>query len=134
MKKRVQSLWFLGALVILLSVGVSLNAQQGTAPPQTSNQQTDQAAPPPQAQQPAQQQTQPDQTPTSDPQAQTAAPADAQSFTGTIMKSGDKYLFKDAATGNTYDIDHQDEVQKFEGKTVKVHGTLDAANHIIHVK
>lgn len=133
MKKRVQSLWFLGALVFFLSVGVSLNAQQSAAQPQTNNAQTDQATPPP-TEQPAPQQAPPDQTPTSDSQAQTAAPADGQSFTGTIVKSGDKYQFKDAASGNTYDIDHQEEVQKFEGKTVKVRGTLDAANNMIRVK
>ena len=32
-----------------------------------------------------------------------------------------------------YDIDHQDEVKKFEGKKVRVKGTLDASNKI-HVQ
>ena len=60
--------------------------------------------------------------------------AAAQSFTGTVVKQGDKYVFQDAATGNTYDIDHQDEVQKFEGKKVKVRGTLDASGKMIHIQ
>ena len=40
------------------------------------------------------------------------------------MKSGDKYVLKDDS-GKVYDIDHQDQVKKFEGKRVRVHGTLD---------
>jgi uncharacterized protein YdeI (BOF family) len=132
MKKQIQSLWFLSALVLFLSVGISLNAQQTT--PQSQSQDS-------QAQQPAQpSQAQPDQTPDQtgkqapDSQAQSAQSAGDQTFTGTIVKSGDKYVFQDAASGNTYDIDHQDEVQKFEGKKVKVHGTLDASGKMIHIQ
>jgi outer membrane biosynthesis protein TonB len=165
MTKRVQSFWLLSALVVFLSVGISLNAQQTT--PQT-------AAPDPQAQQPTatqptapaetdQTQTpaqapssqtpdeaQPTQTPSQPPaqtpdratppasmsesQAQSAEPTGAQSFSGTIVKSGDKYMLKDEASGQTYDIDHQDEVQKYEGKRVKVHGTLDASGKMIHLQ
>jgi hypothetical protein len=43
-------------------------------------------------------------------------------------------MFQDAASDNTYDIDHQDVVQKFEGKKVKVNGTLDANSKMIHLK
>jgi hypothetical protein len=53
---------------------------------------------------------------------------------GTIVKSGDKYKFQDAASGNTYDIDHQDQVKQFEGKKVRVHGTLDESAKVIHVQ
>jgi uncharacterized protein YdeI (BOF family) len=60
--------------------------------------------------------------------------AGTQTFTGTIVKQGDKYVFQDAASGTTYDIDHQDEVRKFEGKRVRVHGTLDASAKMIHVQ
>jgi uncharacterized protein YdeI (BOF family) len=119
MKKRVQSLSFLCALVVFLSVGISLNAQQA---PQTQPSQS------------------PDQTGQQTPDSQAPAPsqsaqsADSQSFTGTIVKQGDKYVFQDAATGNTYDIDHQEELQKYEGKKVKVHGALDASGKMIHVQ
>jgi uncharacterized protein YdeI (BOF family) len=141
MKKRFQSLSFLCALVVFLSVGISLNAQQTpqTQPPDAQAQQPT-STQPPQAQ-PSQA---PDQTPNQagqqapDTQApapsQSAQSADSQSFTGTIMKSGDKYVFQDAATGNTYDIDHQEELQKYEGKKVKVHGALDASGKMIHVQ
>jgi len=125
MKKQVHSLWYLGALVLFLSVAVSLNAQQ-TQPPQQ---------PEPQTQQPPQQ-AQPDQSgkQAPDAQAQSSQTAGAQSFTGTIVKSGDKWMFQDAASSNTYDIDHQDQVQKFEGKKVTVHGTLDASAKMIHLQ
>ena len=43
-------------------------------------------------------------------------------------------MLQDAATGTTYDIDHQDEVKKFDGKKVRVRGTLDASGKMIHVQ
>jgi hypothetical protein len=57
-----------------------------------------------------------------------------QEFVGTVVKQGDKYVLKDASTGTTYNIDHQDEVKKFDGKRVRVHGTLDPATKTIHVQ
>jgi len=170
MKKQIQSLWFLSALVLFLGVGISLSAQTSTPPSRTPDAQSQPAQTPqaePSQTQPAQtQQGAPSQTPeaqqnqTPDTQSQpsqtpqappsqapdTTAPSNpnsqttsgqasgAQSFTGTIVKSGDKYKFQDADSGNTYDIDHQDQVQKFEGKKVRVHGTLDPSTKMIHVQ
>jgi cytoskeletal protein RodZ len=54
----------------------------------------------------------------------------AQTFTGTVVKQGDKYVLKDDA-GKTYDIDHQTDVAKFEGKRVRVQGTLDPSGKIM---
>ena len=62
-----------------------------------------------------------------------ATAADGQSFSGTVVKSGDKYVLKDDS-GKTYDIDHQSDVAKFEGKRVRVKGTLDASGTKIMVK
>ena len=146
MKKQLQ--WFISALALFLSVGIALNAQNTpkTQPPDAQSQQpaADQTQPqstPEQSQQPAAPpQAEPNPTPKQAPdQAGQAAPDStqptaAQSFTGTVVKQGDKYVFQDAATGNTYDIDHQDEVQKFEGKKVKVRGTLDASGKMIHIQ
>ncbi len=90
---------------------------------------------PPAAQTPDQAQT-PDSTQPPDktaPSASTPSATDTQSFSGTVVKSGDKYMLKDDA-GKTYDIDHQDEVKKYEGKRVKVQGTLDATGTKITVK
>lgn len=49
------------------------------------------------------------------------------------MKSGDKYMLK-TDSGKTYDIDHQDDVMKFDGKRVKVQGKLDDTGTKILVK
>ncbi len=75
-----------------------------------------------------------DSTPTAGASgAGAAASAEGQSFSGTVEKQGDKYVLKDDA-GKTYDIDHQDDVKKFEGKRVRVKGTLDASGTKIMVK
>jgi hypothetical protein len=168
MKKQVQSLWFVSAAAVVLSVG-SLSAQS-TAPTQTPDAQSQSTqTPAPEAQptqegrpsqtpeaqqsqsqqnqapdtqsQPAPSQAQPSQSPDASGQGtsgsssgSSAQSAGAQSFSGTVVKSGDKYVLKDEASGNTYDIDHQDEVQKFDGKRVKVHGTLDASGKMIHLQ
>ena len=57
-----------------------------------------------------------------------------QVFTGTIVKSGDTYVLQDTASNTTYDIDAQDQVKQFEGKKVRVHGTLDPNGKMIHVQ
>lgn len=57
-------------------------------------------------------------------------PGASQTFTGTVVKQGDKYVLKDDA-GKTYDIDHQSDVAKFEGKRVRVQGTLDPNGKIM---
>ena len=61
------------------------------------------------------------------------AASDSQTFSGTVAKSGDKYVLKDD-TGKTYDIDHQDEVKKFDGKRVRVKGKLDDTGTKIQVQ
>lgn len=139
MKKPIQSLWLLSALALFLSVGISLSAQQTTPPSQSTDQQADPATAPP-----TQDQAQPSQTPSQPPdqanhpspdaQAPSAQPTSGQSFTGTIVKANDKYVLQEEASGKTYDIDHQNEVQKFEGKRVKVHGTLDESGKTIHLQ
>jgi hypothetical protein len=132
MKKRFQPLWLLSALAFVLSVGVALNGQQ-TTPQQ--GQSTD-----PQAQQPTAPArngtTAPDQgtAEQNGPAAQSAQPNGVQAFSGTIVKEGDRYMLHDQATGQTYDLDHQDEVQKYAGKRVRVHGTLDPAGKMIHLQ
>ena len=142
MKKRLQ-LPFIAILAMFfatISWG-SLAAQQSTPDaqqPQTQTQQPpDTKAPPPSQTPESGQQTQtptqpqasqnPDQTPQSDATG-------SKEYVGTVVKQGDKYVFQDAATRTTYDIDHQDEVKKFEGKKVRVHGTMDSSGKMIHVQ
>lgn len=154
MKNRLQSFSFLIALGVvlgLISWGGLLQAQQA---PSQSQQPMPETQQPPEQQAPAQAPDQsaqptpgPEQQPstqepstrspsgqTSDSQAQSSDSSGVQTFTGTVVKQGDKYVLQDAASGTTYDIDHQDEVKKFEGKKVRVHGTLDASGKLIHVQ
>lgn len=124
--KRIQCASVLGTLVLLLSLSLPLSAQQNT-PSQPTDPTAQQPAQPPSASQT------PDsrQTPGTAPQA---APVDSQTFTGTIMKTGDKYVLQDTASGTTYDIDHQDQVKQYDGKKVRVHGTLDPSGKLIHLQ
>jgi uncharacterized protein YdeI (BOF family) len=107
-------------LLLVLTCGSLLQAQQSGSQSQDS--------PQTQSQPPAAQQQQPDQAQSADQSG------GASEFVGTVVKQGDKYMFQDAASGSTYDIDHQDEVKKFEGKKVRVRGTLDPNTKTIHVQ
>jgi len=107
----------------------SPSAQPSTPPAQTPDTQ----APPSQAPD----QTAPSQSAPSE-QSGTASTTDStagtQTFTGTVVKQGDKFVLQDSASGKSYDIDHQDQVKQFEGKRVRVHGTLDASSNMIHIQ
>jgi hypothetical protein len=145
MKKHLRSMWTLGTFATLLTVGMTLNAQQSTPTPPSSSTEPS-AAPQSQPSQPtdptAQQpntptQAQPSQTPDhggqaapNTPSQPSATASDSQTFSGTIVKAGDKYVLQDADSGKSYDIDHQDQVKQYEGKKVRVHGTLDASGKI----
>lgn len=150
MKTRIQTLSFLAAFAFaMICWGSTLNAQNApttspdrqaqqpssspdATPPQSTpetqappSQSPDTATPPPSS-----------QTPESGAQgsaADSGAAAGTQTFSGTVVKQGDKYVLKDDS-GKTYDIDHQDEVKKFEGKRVRVQGTLDPSTNKIMVK
>jgi Cu-Zn family superoxide dismutase len=150
-KIRLHSLSLVPALVLTASMmiwGGSLNAQTTTPSDPQSPAQTQPApdttpaqtpeAQPPQTQSPSQtpDASTPSTPSTSDtPKSSAQAPAttDVQSFSGTVVKSGDKYVLQEEG-GKTYDIDHQDDVAKFEGKRVKVHGTLDPTGKKILVQ
>jgi len=58
---------------------------------------------------------------------------DAKAFTGTIVKDGKKLVLKDTASNMSYALDDQDKAKQFEGKQVKVTGTLDLNRNVIHV-
>jgi hypothetical protein len=152
----------LAVVFAMISWGSALHAQTTSTPsdPQTQtaptpdtppSQQTPQTSPAPA---PAAQQTPTSQTPDSSqqtpavpapdaaqptipkdstPTATAPSASDSQTFSGTVVKSGDKYVLKDDS-GKTYDIDHQDDVKKFEGKRVKVQGKLDDTGTKIMVK
>ena len=130
MTKTTQSLWMLGALAVALSTAPLFAQQsdpQSSNPPSASQQQQPdtQSPPPSQAQPPAGQ---------SGNEAQGQQPADdGQTFSGTIAKSGDKYILQETS-GKTYDVDHQEALKQYEGKKVRIKGSLDPDGKTIHIK
>jgi uncharacterized protein YdeI (BOF family) len=55
-------------------------------------------------------------------------------FSGTIIKDRDNFILSDAANKLSYILDDPRRASQFEGKKVKVTGTVDAANNTIHVQ
>jgi Protein of unknown function (DUF5818) len=123
MNKPTHSLSLLASLALLFGLilsGMPLSAQQSDR--QYPAQQTA-----PEAQHPGQAPNQPGQA-APDSQAQSS-----QIFTGTIAKAGNVYVLQDA-NGTSYSIDHQELAQKYEGKQVRIKGTLDPDGKTIHVQ
>lgn len=85
-----------------------------------------QPLPPPQPDPPAQ--TQP-QTLTA---SQDQQPPSSQAFTGTIVKDGSRYVLK-VSDKASYQIDDQEKAKLFEGKQVRIGGSLDAKSNMLHV-
>jgi uncharacterized protein YdeI (BOF family) len=132
-KKRFRFLSQVGTFALLIGIiswGGLLHAQQ-TTPDARQSQQPPQP-PPDQTAPPSQSQPDAKQAPP-DAEAQSSDQTGVQIFTGTVMKQGNKYVFQDAS-GAIYDVDHQAEVSKFEGKKVRIHGTLDPTTKMIHVQ
>lgn len=63
---------------------------------------------------------------------QTAEQTEAQVFTGKIVQHEGKYVLQEEG-GKIYQLDDQEKAKGFEGKNVKVTGTLDEQNGTIHV-
>lgn len=55
-------------------------------------------------------------------------------FFGKIVKDGDKFVLSDEKRKIWYELDDQETVAKFDGKMVKVTGTLDATKNLILVQ
>ena len=151
MTKPTKSFWMLGTLALALSAA-PLFAQQpdanspSSSTPSAQSQQPGQNQPgtPPSSQQPGAtdpSQSSPSQQPGASqppagqpgPDAQAQSAGDGQTFSGTVAKSGDKFVLQDAS-GKTYDVDRQEELKKYEGKQVRIKGTLDPDGKTIHVK
>ncbi len=64
------------------------------------------------------------------PQAQ--AQPSVQTFTGTIVKDGGKFVLK-VSDGGAYLLDDQSKAKEFEGKQVKIGGSLDANGNVVRV-
>lgn len=59
--------------------------------------------------------------------------AETKTFTGKIVKSGNKLVLADAESKTTYQLDDQQKAQEFVNKKVKVVGVLDADSGMIRV-
>ena len=57
----------------------------------------------------------------------------AQSVSGTIVKAGGKYVLQ-TADNMAYQLDDQEKASQYEGKHVKITGTLDRTTGILHVR
>jgi len=57
----------------------------------------------------------------------------AQTFTGMIVKSGEKYVLT-TSDNVSYELDDQERASQFEGKQVQVTGTLDKSSNMIQVR
>jgi len=73
---------------------------------------------------------QPDVQP-ANPPAKQERPA-APTFKGTIIKNGTRYLLK-VSSNSAYQVDDQDRPKQYEGKQVKIAGTLDADAKSLHI-
>jgi hypothetical protein len=110
------------ALLIVLSVAVFLTSQPAAA----QAAQSDPNSSPSTQSQPSQlQSTLPDQN------AQTTPAAAEKTFSGQIVKSGNKLVLSDS--GVTYQLDDQQKAHDFLNKTVKVTGVLDSVTGTIRV-
>ena len=112
MKKRGHFGLFLSSL-FFLSIGV-LGAQQTPQQPLPADQKPQPTAP-------------------SNGQSSQSQASDVRNFTGTILKSGDRYIFQ-ANTNEIYDVEHQKDIEQFESKTVFLRGVLDEKHKMIHVQ
>lgn len=59
--------------------------------------------------------------------------SETKTFTGKIMKAGDKLVLSDTESKITYQLDDQQKAQEFVNKNVKVTGVLDASTGVIRV-
>ncbi len=120
------------ALLGLTGLGLNLYAQQSpsTQTPSTQSPATD-SAQTPSSQTPAT----PDANsmPQHDQTSATSSQQSARSFEGKIQKSGDKLVLQDSAAATSYQLDDQDKAKPYEGKNVKVMGTVDSASNTLHV-
>jgi hypothetical protein len=62
---------------------------------------------------------------------QSQQPTPTQNFAGKIVKDGEKYVLK--ASGASYQLDDQNNAKQYDGKNVRIVGTLDAGSNTIHI-
>ncbi len=68
------------------------------------------------------------------PNQRQGQPSEIKTFTGRISKNGQKFVLEDSSMRTSYQLDDQQQAGKYQGKNVRVIGTLDAESNIIHVQ
>ncbi len=118
-------------LSVALAFGMmSVAYAQGSSP---SAQQPDPNAKSPATQSPSSPSSaQPEQQPETSAGSPASSESSMTSFTGSIVKSGGKYMLHSATAD--YQLDDQKQAKKFEGKDVKVIGQLDSSTNTIRVQ
>ena len=114
------------AMLGLVGLGMNLSAQQTPSSSQSSQSSSPSSAQTPSS--PSDNSSMPQSSQTS-----TNSQQSARSFEGKIQKSGDKLVLQDSASQTSYQLDDQDKAKQFEGKTVKVMGTVDSASNTLHI-
>ena len=75
----------------------------------------------------------PDQQTAPPPSSQAPDQVPTQTFSGKIVKNGDKYVLK-VSSGTSYQLEGQGDAKQYEDKDVKVVGTLDSNSNTIRVQ
>ena len=105
----------------------STQPQQSPADQPSTQPQQPQNQPGSQAQQPTAEQ------PGSQPQPVDGAQPSAETFRGKIARAGNQFVFQEAKSQTTFQIDDQARVAPYEGKSVKLTATVDAKTSSLHV-
>ena len=130
---RIVKMCLFTVLVGLASLGIpSAAEQQKPGNPQLPDPNSVSQPQRPESAQPASPRTQ------NEPASEATAPGQVssetkQTFSGRIVKSKDQFVLKDRSTNHTYKLDRQDIAKQYQGKDVKVAGTLDSSDNTIRV-
>jgi hypothetical protein len=68
------------------------------------------------------------------PAVQAKPQAETETFMGTVLRNGDHFVLSDSATKTRYTLDNAKKASPYEGTAVRVTGTLDISNDVIHVE
>ena len=86
---------------------------------------------------PSQTQQSPDNqaSPRTEPERSNAASdEDMQAFSGQIVRTHGKYVLNDMETKTTYQLDDQAKAEDYQGRQVRITGTLDSRTKTIRVQ
>ena len=68
------------------------------------------------------------------PDPQQGQQPEAKTFIGRISKNGQKFVLEDSSMRTSYQLDDQQKAEKFQGKNVRIVGTLEPDNNLIHIQ